>query len=754
MKTINFITNRVFFLSILLVISFSVNSLSQIQQLVNLTADKYEIQQWEKVNIKASLNFNGINTSYRFLINNKQVTVGVNNNEIKNYEFKNTGTFTVKVIARSNPNQEINIPPLTDSITVKVTKVKLFVNPPKEIFTGETVTFKLGYKLPENYVKYRFHFGDNSQSEWLNESIATHVYEHNGNYRAYVEISKFDGATLYDVIQSEIKRLQVKLEPSYEISLSAITNTTVDDNITFTATPITNVSNPNFRFLFDFGDNSPIATLSQNKVKHSFSNPGTYYSSVKLLSNNDQVLATSEPLKINVKDIIIPKERISFSVDPMNVQANEKVSFKLEHQIKNKNLRYRFYYGVGLEPSPWLNQSQSTYEYEKPGNYEVYAEVGRFEGNTIYSLVNSDTKQVKVNPYFKVNLLANTSMNVDEVINFRAEVSTNAINQDFRFLFDFGDGTPSSAQPQNEIQHSYRTVRTYDSRVNLLTRDGKLLATSDLLRVEVKDILISPESISLYVDPTEVNADEEVKFKLELQNENQNLRYKFYYGEGLPPSDWIEIRESRYRYKRPDIYEVYAEVGRFDGDSVYSLVRSNKMRVKVNPFIEVSLSANTSAKVNEDITFKAEVTTNIENTDFRYLFDFGDSNHSEPQLENTATHSFNKKGTYTVTANLLNAQGKILGSEILQINVEESNSLLIYILIALAGLIGGSFTIKYLITPKIKLTSHCDIGEQTITKEKDTLIEMTIQIIPNTNEAKFHLDTSNKKLLDKIRRKK
>ena len=80
--------------------------------------------------------------------------------------------------------------------------------------------------------------------------------------------------------------------------------------------------------------------------------------------------------------------------------------------------------------------------------------------------------------------------------------------------------------------------------------------------------------------------------------------------------------------------------------------------------------------------------------------------------------------------------------------------MLLYILIALGILLGSSFMIKYLFTPKIKFTSHYDEGEQAMTKEKDNLIEMKIRINPNTSEAKFQLDIPEKKLLDKIRREK
>jgi len=84
--------------------------------------------------------------------------------------------------------------------------------------------------------------------------------------------------------------------------------------------------------------------------------------------------------------------------------------------------------------------------------------------------------------------------------------------------------------------------------------------------------------------------------------------------------------------------------------------------------------------------------------------------------------------------------------------VPPSNNILIFILLALGGLVGGSLTLKYLIKPKLKLRTKSDSGMQSITKEKDTLIDLTVRLNPNVDKAELNLDTSDKKLINKIRR--
>ena len=334
MKSISFLICKLFFLSILIVISFSFYLIPQNQPQVSLTADRVDIQQWERISFKATLNYDDPRPSYIFYINNEQNTIGVFNNELRDYEFQETGSFIIKVLVRSRNNL------LTDSLRINVRKVGLSINP-QEIFAGEKVSFKLGYQLPENYVKYRFHYGDNSQSDWLSESISTHVYERTGNYTVYCEIGKFDGDTPYDLIQSEVKQVKVNIKPTYEVSLSAITYSHVDEIITFTANSITNVPNSNFRYQFDFGDNTDTAPQAQKIVEHSYKKPGTYKSIVKLFSRKNELLAESNVVTIIVQELDIRPQSISFIVHPIEVKTDEEVNFKLELQNGYKNFRYR-----------------------------------------------------------------------------------------------------------------------------------------------------------------------------------------------------------------------------------------------------------------------------------------------------------------------------------------------------------------------------------------------------------------------------
>jgi hypothetical protein len=100
----------------------------------------------------------------------------------------------------------------------------------------------------------------------------------------------------------------------------------------------------------------------------------------------------------------------------------------------------------------------------------------------------------------------------------------------------------------------------------------------------------------------------------------------------------------------------------------------------------------------------------------------------------------------------LNRQGEVLAASSLLIIVPPANNILIIILIALGGLAGSSIAVKYLIKPKLNLKPKTDLGRQSISKEKDGLIDVTVRINPNFNQSEISQNISKEKLFEKVKR--
>jgi hypothetical protein len=255
------------------------------------------------------------------------------------------------------------------------------------------------------------------------------------------------------------------------------------------------------------------------------------------------------------------------------------------------------------------------------------------------------------------------------------------------------------------------------------------------------------------VQPGEVFINEDVFFYVKLVEQNDNFRFRFFDGQNSAPGPWLNVPESIHKYDIPDVYKAYAEIGRFDGDSVYSIGRSETRQVVVNNRdFGLQLSADTSAISEGTVKLIAEVFTNTGERDFLFVFDFGDGQRTDLQLENTTTHNYQSNNNYTATVRLFNRQGEVLAASSLLIIVPPSNNILIIILIALGGLAGSSIAVKYLIKPKLNLKPKTDLGRQSLSNEKDGLIDVTVRINPNFNQSEISQNISKEKLFEKVKR--
>jgi len=307
--------------------------------------------------------------------------------------------------------------------------------------------------------------------------------------------------------------------------------------------------------------------------------------------------------------------------------------------------------------------------------------------------------------------------------------------------------------PGKEVQHSFSKEGTYRARVSLYSRQGELLAESQVVNVIVQKIVIPSDSIVFEVQPDEVFINEDVFFNVKLVEQNDNFRFRFFDGQNSAPGPWLDVPESINKYDKPDVYNAYAEIGRFDDDSVYSIGRSKTRQVIVNNRdFGIQLSADTSAISEGTVKLIADVFTNTGERDFLFVFDFGDGQRTDLQQENTTTHNYQSNNNYNATVRLLNRQGEVLAAASVLIIVPPSNNILIIILIALGGLAGSSIAVKYLIKPKLNLKPKTDLGKQSISKEKEGLIDITVRINPNLNQSEISQSISKKILVEKVKR--
>jgi PKD repeat protein len=116
--------------------------------------------------------------------------------------YTQTGTYTYSILVESATSTSTSSQPVLPS-------VKLTANP-MSVDVSQLVNFVA--VLSHNYpnLRYRFVFGDGSDSGWQNEANATHVYRAPNTYSAYVDIGVADSGSVKQSGGSTRELIQVR----------------------------------------------------------------------------------------------------------------------------------------------------------------------------------------------------------------------------------------------------------------------------------------------------------------------------------------------------------------------------------------------------------------------------------------------------------------------------------------------------------------------------------------------------------------
>ncbi len=313
--------------------------------------------------------------------------------------------------------------------------------------------------------------------------------------------------------------------------------------------------------------------------------------------------------------------------------------------------------------------------------------------------------------------------------------------------------------PQNVISAAYP-----DNNVLMIdgfTRTGTFLVSVNVVmgydpdRVISDRILIVVDSIDLEVNPVEVQVGQPVRLSTRFQSRDTNVRYRFFYGNNFPLSEWSFESESEFEYDRPGNYSVYAEIGKFDGDDPYSIFKTVTKGVIVKEQFAIKLEADKiSTLVGEIIRFTAF--PNTDRQDIFYEFILGET-HLRPQREKSVEHSFNAPGNYTASVQLVTRRGEILAESSLLIKIvppleESNNNWIIYPIILAVFVLLGYSSYKWFFAPKVTLLPKKDLGKQALKDFNDITVDFEIRLSHNLSDAKYETKLANKNLVSSFRR--
>jgi PKD repeat protein len=212
------------------------------------------------------------------------------------------GIYTVTVSVKSsgsspNPGPDPRVPRVSLTAT------------PTTVAAERPVTFTARLSSSYPNIKYRFFFGDKSQTNWQDVPQTTHEYLSAGTYPAYVDIGVLNSGRVEQKGGSTRQPIQVTQPPVGAVDLIADpTPVEAGRSVNFTARIASR--DPNIRYQFFFGDGSPSSGWQNSpQTTHTYPVAGIYPAYVQIgLYDNGRISmrAASGPRSINVTPLRQP----------------------------------------------------------------------------------------------------------------------------------------------------------------------------------------------------------------------------------------------------------------------------------------------------------------------------------------------------------------------------------------------------------------------------------------------------------------
>jgi PKD repeat protein len=443
-------------------------------------------------------------------------------------------------------------------------------------------------------------FGDGATSTQQNPC---HIYTESGNYTVSLTVSNNGGPdTLSRPDFVQIDSIPV---PTFEANITTICAGGV---VSFTDA---SSGNPSW-WVWDFGDGSPMS--SEQHPIHTFETPGTY--DVTLTAGNDcgSDSATRAAL-ITVSEGVIA----NFSSDTTQACVPLTVHFINESLCEPTGYLWDFGDGsTSAEVSP-------VHLYSTSGTFTVSLTATR--GGT--SDTETKTDYITVNPLIADFVISITQGCAPLSVQFTDRSSCNPTS----WLWDFGDGTPTSNQ-QNPA-HVYDAAGVFDVTLTVSTANS-----SDSLTIPAAVTVTKRPVAAFSSDSTTICSGDAVQFTDESSNEPTAWLWDF--GDGTVSTE----QNPSHTYSSVGIFTVSLSAINACGTDI--ITKSNYIGVD-----EAPVPAFSAASVEGCAPFMVQFTDQSTKHPTSWEWDFGDA--SPVSTEQNPIHVYSSGGTYDVTLTVTNA---------------------------------------------------------------------------------------------------
>lgn len=524
----------------------------------------------------------------------------------------------------------INHPPMADAGIDKIVCENSQV-----VFDGSN-----SFDLDGHITRYVWDFGDGSKGEGVRP---VHVYTKPGKYP--VKLTVYDNSNTGCGFSSDEVTITVNQIP---VANAGADQTVCSSTVTFDGTKSVDPDGIITQYLWDFGDG---AKGSGPRPTHVYPDEGTYL--VTLTVKDDS--GTNCNSHSDVMTVVINKAPVADAGPDQIVCTGSPVAFNGIGSTDSDGAIQKYMWDFG-DGTPQVSGAQATHTYQKSGNYRVILTVTDNSGTSCQNTI--DDLIVRVNNPPVAEAGTDKRGCVDEAIPFDGSASYDPDGEIRRYIWDFGDGSPTveSVSPA----HVYASPGTYTATLTVYDNSGTTCnSDTDKIVVVINEMPIAEAGEDIHTCNTTVTFDG----SRSVDPDGGKLSYHWDFGDGYTGSG----PRPTHTYRQPGVYPVTLTVTDDSGTRCNN--NFDNLTVFINQPPIADAGEDQVVCLTDIVAFNGSKSVDPDDGVLNYVWDFGDGSPPKSGVV-SPIHQYQKGGIYTVTLTVTDDSGVACNTSIDKVTVQ------------------------------------------------------------------------------------
>jgi PKD repeat protein len=342
--------------------------------------------------------------------------------------FEKGGQYKVTMTVKDTSGLDCGTAAITKTVNVNIPPVPSFLAP-EAACMGELVVFDADQTTddtPEN-LTYAWDFGDATKGEGKQ---ITKQYEKGGTYPVMLTVNDNAGTACSSASMN--KKISVNTPPYARTggNISKCLPSAEDYAVTFDASKSSDKDQDTLSYSWDFGDGE---SAQGKTITHTYAKGGIYTAKLRVDDGKNLPCSVSE----EVVTVTLNRQPVASAGEDKTSCIGSEVVFDASGSTDTDNdeLTHAWDFGDG-ETS---KDSNVRHIYEKPGNYRAVLTVD--DGRQMSCSTSTDSVNVSVNAAPTAILENVKPICLGKTAAFDASKTVRRSDYDYKFVWDFGDGT-------------------------------------------------------------------------------------------------------------------------------------------------------------------------------------------------------------------------------------------------------------------------------------------------------------------------